>query len=86
MSDMTVIVLLLIVWIAGCLMVAGLLWALAAARSFAQAGQELAHWLRDHRTARWIRLAVAVLVLGPTAYLLIAAILVTADVLALVVG
>lgn len=67
-------------------MVAGLLWALAAARTFAQAGQELAHWLRDHRTARWIRLAVAVLVLGPTAYLLIAAILMTADALALLAG
>jgi hypothetical protein len=35
---MTLIVLLLAVWIAGCLLIAGLLWALAGARLFAQTG------------------------------------------------
>ena len=78
---MTVIVLLLVVWVAGCLLIAALLWALAAARLCGHAGWELAHWLRDPRTPRPIRVAVAILVLGPTAYVLIAVVGVAGDLL-----
>jgi hypothetical protein len=79
---MTVIVLLLlVVRAAGCLLIAGLLWSLAASRACGQAGRELARWLRDPHTPRPIRIAVAVLVLGPVAYLLIGVAQVTADLL-----
>ena len=84
MTDMTVIVLLLVVWIAGCLLLAGLLWALAAAQTFGHAGRELAHWLRDPRTPRWIRVGVAMLVLGPIGYVLIGIAQLAGDLLVLV--
>ncbi len=75
---MTLIVLLLVVWVAGCLLIAGLLWALAGARLFAHAGCDLVRWLCDPRTRRPVRVSVAV----PVLYTSIAVISLLADMVA----
>ena len=79
---MTLIVLLLAVWVGGCLLIAGLLWALAGARLFAHAGCDLVRWLCDPRTRRPVRVSVALLVAVPVLYTSIAVISLLADMVA----
>ena len=73
---MTLIVLLLVV---GCLLIAALLWVLAGARLFAQAGCDLIRWLRDPGTSRPVRVSVSLLVAGAVLYTSIAVISLLAD-------
>ncbi len=71
--------LLLAVWVGGCLLIAGLLWALAGARLFAQPGRDLIRRLRDPATSRPVRVSVALLVAVPVLYTSIAVISLLAD-------
>ncbi len=80
---MTLIVLLLAVWVAGCLLIAALLWALNGARLFAQTTGELVRWLRDPATSRPVRVSVALLVAVPVLYTSIAVISLLADMVSL---